>query len=391
MASFQYDDLKKKYENFAHPLTQILVNGKDVVDNKCGFQLSDIEVEMTSGFEASIATFWIYGCYDKEHSEFRFSDLKKYIFMGSSVVINLGYGIHAREVFRGFISRVNFSFREGEEAMPGVEVTAMDVKGIMMSGNYSRQLEASSFSEGVRKILEQTASAYERLKSIEVITKLDITDTPDREETGGGSQGDKASDRTIEMVCESDYEFVVKAAKKFNFEFFSIGGTVYFRKAKNNKEILMEAGPGDGLRSYEVGYDLTGIVGKVEVRGMDVGKSKVISSSKKLQNKISQGNKAKPLVNKTQKVYIDPTVSSQKDAGYRAEYLMEDISYRLGTLEAEFIGLPELTPGRFLKIKGLGTAASNTFYLVTVRHIMDSERGYVTKVVGKAASMETGV
>lgn len=391
MASFKYEDLKEKYENFSHPLAQILVNGKDVVDNKCGFRLSDIEVEMTSGFEAAIATFWIYGCYDMDQSEFRFSDLKKYIFMGSNVVINLGYGIHVREIFRGFISKVNFAFREGKEEIPGVEVTAMDVKGIMMSGNYSRQLEVSSYSEGVRKILSQTASAYERLKSIEVITRLDITDTPDREETGTGTQGDKASDRTIEMVCESDYEFVVKAAKKFNYEFFSIGGTVYFRKAKNNKEILMEAGPGNGLKSFEVGYDLTGIVGKVEVRGIDVGKSKVISSSKKLQNKISQGNKAKPLVSKAQKVYIDPTVSSQKDAGYRAEYLMEDISYRLGTLEAEFIGLPELTPGRFLKIKGLGTAVSNTFYLVTVRHIMDSQRGYVTKVVGKAASMETSV
>lgn len=389
MASFQYEDLKEKYENFSQPLAQILVNGKDVVDNKCDFQLSNIEVEMTSGFEAAIATFWIYGCYDKVRSEFRFSDLQKYIFMGSSVVINLGYGIHVREIFRGFISRVNFSFQE--DGIPGVEVTAMDVKGIMMSGNYSRQVEASSFSEGIRKILEQTASAYERLKSIEVITKLDITDTPDREEMGGAPQGEKASDRTIEMVCESDYEFVVKAAQKFNYEFFSVGGTVYFRKAKNNKELLMEAEPGNGIRSYEVEYDLTGIVGKVEVRGMDVGKSKLISSTKKMQNKISQGNKAKPLVSKAQKVYIDPTVSSQKDAGYRAEYLMEDISYRLGTLKAEFVGLPELTPGRFLKIKGLGTAVSNTFYLVTVRHIMDGERGYVTKVVGKAASMETEI
>ncbi len=128
----------------------------------------------------------------------------------------------------------------------------------------------------------------------------------------------------------------------------------------------------------------------MEVRGMDVGKSRTISASRKMQNKVSQGNKAKPLLSKSRKVYLDPTISSQEEAGYRAEYLMEDISYRLGTLAAEFIGLPELTPGRFMKIKGLGTAASNTFYLVTVRHIMDSERGYVTKVAGKTASMEKG-
>ncbi len=386
MASFEYGKLKQKYEEFAHPVAQILVNGKNVVDNKSGFRIADIEVEMTSGFEAAIATFWIYGCYDKTASGFRFDDIKKYIFMGSSVVINLGYGISLREIFRGFISRVNFSFHE--EDMPGVEITAMDVKGIMMAGNYSKQLKASNFSDGVKEILQNTA--YTKLQSNEIITKLDITDTPDKKLGGGTSQGDKATDKTIEMVCESDYEFVVKAAKKFNYEFFSIGGTVYFRRAKNNKEILIEAGPGDGLHRFDVGYDITGLVEKVEVRGIDVGKSKKISASQKLKNKVSQGNKAKPLISKSQKVYLDPTVSSQEEAGYRAEYLMEDISYRLGTLEAEFIGLPELTPGRFMKLKGLGPAASNTFYLVTVRHIMDSERGYVTKVIGKTASMETG-
>lgn len=124
---------------------------------------------------------------------------------------------------------------------------------------------------------------------------------------------------------------------------------------------------------------------------MDVGKSKMISASKKTQNKLSQGNKAKPLISKSQKVYIDPTISSKEEAGYRAEYLMEDISYRLGSLEAEFIGIPELTPGRFLKIRGLGTGASNTFYLTRVRHILDGEKGYTAKVEGKAASMETAV
>lgn len=382
MAAYDYQALKKKYEDFAHPILHMQINGKNFSENKAGLQISDVEVEMTSGFEASIATFWIYNCYDRITCEFAFDDLKKYICMGSCVVISMGYAGCAREIFRGFISRVNFVFRQ--EDIPGVEITAMDVKGIMMAGNYSRQLKASSFSEAVKEILDKTA--YVRLQSNEIITGLEITDTPDHVQTGGA--GEKASDRTLEMVCESDYEFVVKAAKKYNYEFFSIGGTVYFRKAKNNTELLMEAAPGDGLQSYEIGYDFTGIVQQVEVRGMDAGKSKLISSSKKLNNKLSQGNKAAPLIKGSQKVYIDPTVTSREEADYRAGYLAEDISYRLGTLEAQFIGLPELTPGRFMKIKGLGTAVSNTFYLVTVRHIMD-DRGYITKVTGKAAGMES--
>jgi len=380
MAAFDYQTLKKKYEDFTYPVIHVQISGKDFSENKAGLRISDVEVEMTSGFEAAIATFWIYNCYNRGTAEFMFDDLKKYIVMGSAVAISMGYGVHVREIFRGFISRVNFVFRQ--EDIPGVEITAMDVKGIMMAGSYSRQLKADSFSEAVKEILQKTA--YTRLQSGEVITGMDITDTPDKNRSGG----EKANDRTIEMVCESDYEFVVKAAKKYNYEFFSIGGTVYFRKAKSNTELLMEAAPGDGLRNYEISYDFTGIVEKVEVRGMDVGKSKTISASKKMKNKLSQGNKAKPLIKDSRKVYIDPTVTSKEEAEYRAGYLAEDISYRLGTLEAEFIGLPELTPGRFLKIRSLGKAVSNTFYLVTVRHIMD-DRGYLTRVTGKTAGMET--
>lgn len=269
--------------------------------------------------------------------------------------------------------------------MPAVEVTAMDVKGIMMSNNYSRQLTSTSFSDAVEEILKRTS--YSRLEANQIITKMDISATPDKQQNqSSGSQ--KATDKTIEMVCESDYEFVVKAAKKFNYEFFSIGGTVYFRKAKENTEVLMEAAPGTGLKGYDISYDLTGLVEKVEVRGMDAGQGKSFSTEKKLPSKISKGSKAKPLLAKSKKVYIDPTVTTKKEAEYRASFLLEDISFRYGTLEADFIGLPELAPGRFIKMKDLGDVASNTFYLTTVRHIMDSERGFITKVTGKAAVLE---
>lgn len=383
MASFVYDNLKTKYDNFKYPVAVIEINGQDISKNNADLGFSDLEVEMTCGFEASIASFRIYNCYDYEASKFQFDAVKKYVCLGSSVVIAVGYGTQAREIFRGFISRVNFTFQEGD--MPAVEVTAMDVKGIMMSNNYSRQLTSTSFSDAVEEILKRTS--YSRLEANQIITKMDISATPDKQQNqDSGSQ--KATDKTIEMVCESDYEFVVKAAKKFNYEFFSIGGTVYFRKAKENTEVLMEAAPGTGLKGYDISYDLTGLVERVEVRGMDAGQGKSFYTEKKLPNKISKGSKAKPLLAKSKKVYIDPTVTTKKEAEYRASFLSEDISYRYGTLEADFIGLPELAPGRFIKMKDLGDVASNTFYLTTVRHIMDSERGFITKVTGKAAGLE---
>ena len=508
MAAFTYDQLREEYDSFHIPTVKIVVKGKNIGEDKNGLVVSDIEVEITCGFEASIATFWIYNCF--MNGSFQFDKIKKYVAIGSDVVISIGYASAVREVFRGFISKVSFAYRR--EDVPGVEVTAMDVKGIMMSGTYSRQLKATTWSDAVAEIMENTA--YSKLQSNEIIKKLEISETPDKKEASalgglpgldaipgldavpgldaipgvsdlansaldaakstaenaaksavksaasglanaaagaamnaansmtGGAAGaaleaaggvagvanaasqamdaankaadaakdaskalnslskatgalpgvpgvpGTATDKTIEMVCESDYEFVVKAAKKFNYEFFTNAGTVYFRPAKDYKDILMEIEPNPLLRSFEVDYDITGLVGKVEVRATDAGKASAISSSKSLNNKISQGNMAKPLVKDTTKVYIDPTVSSKKDAQYRAEYLAEDISYRFGTLEAELMGIPELVPGRFIKLKGLGTAVSNTFYLVTVRHIMTGEGEFITKITGKAAKME---
>lgn len=384
MATFEYISLKNKYDNFTNPLTMIEVNNKSLSKNKEGLAVSDIMIELTCGYEASIASFCIYNCYDRVATKFEFTELKQYILLGSSVKIYLGYGSKCREVFRGFISQIRF-FHE-KNNMPGVEVTAMDVKGIMMANNNSLQLKSQYFSDAVREILQK--KAYAALQSISVIDKLDISATPDKATAGGSSQGNKASDRTIEMVCESDYEFVVKAAKKYNFEFFSLGGTVYFRKAKENTDILFEAAPNTGLRAYEVTYDITGIVESIEVRGMDAGKAEVITSAAKLNQKISQGSKARTLLKQSKKTYIDPTISSQKGAQYRLDYLKEDMAFRFGSLEAEFIGLPELIPGRFIKMKELGDVVSNTFYLATVTHYLDDENGFITKVKGKASGME---
>ena len=382
MAAFAYDLLTEDYDNFTNPLAIITINGKNFSENKKGLAISDVEVEMTSGFAASIASFWIYGGYSREQSRFLFDDMKNYILLGSCVVIHLGYENQVREVFRGFIAKVNFSFQA--DGIPGVQITAMDVKGVMMSGSYSRQLLAKYFSDAVKEILRQTE--YTTMQSNGIITKIEITDTPDKPPAGSDRQ-QNANDRTIEMVGESDYEFVVKAAKKYNYEFFTVGGTVYFRKAKDNPEILLEIGPGKGLLGYEVVYDITGQVESVEVRSTDAGKARQISKSQKINSKYSQGSKAKAILAKSKKVHTDNTISSKEDAEYRLSYLVEDISYQLGMLKAEFIGLPELTPGRFLKVDGLGTAVDNTFYLTTIRHIMNAENGYITRVTGRAATM----
>ena len=382
MATYTYANLKSKYDNFHHPVIVLKVNGKDFAKNKAGLVVSDIEVELTSGFEASIASFMIYNTFDTDNSCYRINDIKAYIMLGSSVEIALGYEKEAQIVFCGYISRVNFVYEEGD--MPGVRVTAMDVKGAMMASNYSRQLTATTYGEAVREILNK--GPYMSMSGSQIIKQVVVSDTPDKPLVPPVPP--KASDRTVEMVAESDYEFCVKAAKKYNYEFFTECGNVYFRPAKSNTEIVMAMGPAEGLRFFDIEYDITGLVETVKARSTDVGKAKLIEAQQKMNNKISIGNKAKKFVKKSEKVYLDATITSKEEAENRVNSLVEEISYRFGTLECVCIGLPELLPGKFFELKSMGSPPENKFYLHRVVHRMNQDEGFTTKLYGKAASIE---
>lgn len=385
MATYEFESLQKKYDSFQHPVAIIKINDVSLADQKKGYPVSDIQLDLTSGFEASMAEFSIYDVYDSALGKFDLPSGKVKILLGSKVEVYLGYSGTARLAFVGVITRINYLFEKGE--IPCIRVTAMDVKGVMMAGNYSTQLKAKNYSDAVKEILDKTA--YEKLgmQGSGVISGIHIDMTPDKQRAST-SANTGVSDRTIEMVAESDYEFVVKAAKKNNFEFFTECGEVYFRKAKSDTSVIMTIGPETGMHCFDVSYDLTGLVEKVIVRGMDVSKAKVITSQQKVSNKISNGNKAKPLLKNSQKVYIDSTISSKEEAEDRVASLVESMSYRYGTLECELLGIPELQPGHFIELDGLGDQLKNKFYIQRIRHILSKDGNYDTKITAISASIE---
>lgn len=382
-----YDELRtSKYGNFDLPVIQVKVNGNAISDGKRSFGISNVNVELTAGFEASQASFGIYNAYDYDDAHFEFDFVKNYILIGSFVQIFMGYNVTVTEVFRGVITRVNFVIEEGEP--PHVLVSAMDVKAVMMANRYHKAIKSKCYSEAVKEIFKQ--GVYDSLKNDGVIVSYEIGDTPDYDPAAGGNPNEE-TDKMIEMVGESDYEFVTRVAKKFNYEFFVLGGRVYFREAKLDNESQITISPNAQIKSLNVEYDITGLTESVEVRGLDVSKARVLRDTKKNSNKLSQGSKAKSLISGSKFVYIDPSVATTADAGYRAKYLMEDMMYRYGTLELEIIGIPDILPGKFIKIDGVGKAISNEFYVQTVKHSMTVDGDFTTKVIGKAAKQSSSI
>ena len=379
-----YSTMMNKYQDLQYPRAEILLGGKALLSDSVDMMVNDIHIELSAGFEASIATFRIYNVYKKTTSggNFRFDELKSQVVMGNSVTIKLGYLGTRETVFVGFVAGVTFGYAEAQ--LPYIEVSCMDLKGMMMGGLYARQCTARSYSRAVNEVLQRTV--YETLKSSGAVAGVEVDSTPD------DPPPTTESAYTVEMVSESDYEFVVKAAKKFNYEFFVDRGKVLFRKAKKDTSNLITIGPEGLMVSFRVEYSLTSLVGTIEARAMDPGAGKVISAKSTFPSmgaSISTGNSAKKLVSGGTKVYIDPTINSTTQAQSRVDSLMEQMSYRLGSLEAECIGTPEMVPGRFIKVEGLGSPADNSFYLTEVTHDFTSDGGYRTRITGCANKLQS--
>lgn len=374
MAVYDYNSLEEKYNGFLNPVADVKSNGKSIGKSSDEIVVSDVRVELTSGYEASEALFSVYNCFDREKGRFVTDSLRNYISLGSQITVEAGYDTAINNIFTGYVSKVDFVY--GQNEIPHIDVFCMDIKGVMMAGNHECQLTSKNYGDSVREIFQK--SIYQKMKSKGIYNELNITSTPDK-----GKENKGESDRTIEMTGESDYEFVVRAAKRFNYEFFADCGSVMFRKARTSDSALISLNTFKGIREVRVEYDMAGLVENILVRGMDYGKSELITAKKKLNNNISLGNRAKQIISGSEKICIDSWIKSREDADYRLARAEEETSFGFGTVRISCIGLPEIKPGSYMKIEDMGEPVSNKFYVTQVHHIIDDERGYVTIIIGK--------
>ena len=86
-------------------------------------------------------------------------------------------------------------------------------------------------------------------------------------------------------------------------------------------------------------------------------------------------------------VYLDASAVSQEQLNARSEYLLETMGYRFGELQCECVGIPDLMPGRFIRVTGLGEVVSNRFYITKVVHRF-GEQGYGTTLTGSIDRLE---
>lgn len=361
MARYTTEDLEKKYAGFVSPGYSIKINGTALRQEYCK---GGLRVELTAGYEASGCSFQIYNAYlNEQDSRLKLAkDLERLMKLGNKVEISAGYRSGgAQSLFTGYIDSLETDYDKDGGIVLSAE--CLDGKGIMMNSLRSeRKIGVKKYSQAVEDTLKKYASLFKVNGS-----NLDKTD--------------KELSVPIEQHLESDYDFVVRLAKKLNYCFFIEKGEVIFRPVtKLSKESYLAFSINHYMFGFRMTSSLKNQVSAVIVRGnneQDPTKpfeGKATSYKSLTDGKSVRANPASVINHNVTRTFSDVTVDSAEKAKDLAEAKLNELSYGLQKGFVKTAGLPEALPGKVAEIIGFGDSLDKKYFITKVIHTIKNDR-----------------
>ena len=356
-----YASLKTKYSNFNVPTLEIKVGGTKMVAS-VDIMVQELIVDLTCGYEASGCEFLVGSCYNSKEGEFD-SALTAKFQIGEKIEIMAGYE-KTEMIFLGYIDTVSYEFGAGINAE--IRVRCMDAKGLLMKNRRLEAFKEDRADAVVKSLLSsQPVSYYLAGKEIDSCSKEEVP---------------------LRTGMKTDYDIVVEQAGKMGFEFFIIQGKAYFRKAEKMTTPIMTLEPECGIEENIVSFTGNRLVETVEVRSINQENGKMISGKSKLVGKFGDGSSPGRIYRSTTQVFYEPGVESVAEASKRAEVRMDAIKAHFGSMELMCIGIPELVPGRFVKLDKFASVVDGKYYITGITHRFDAD-GFRTMLRARRSSL----
>lgn len=361
MAKYKIKDLEKKYGGFTAPCYAIKINDKEIDQKYCQ---GDLKAELTADYEASSCVFQIANAFSPESNKKLKvkDDLKKLLKLGNKVEVHVGYRTGGvKQVFSGYIDSIYVDYDKDEGILYTIE--ALDGKGIMMNCLRSEtKTSIKKFSEAVEKIIKKYSSVI-KIES----SKLD--------------KSDKELTMPIEQHNESDYNFVVRTAKRMDYCFFIEKGVLVFMPfGKLSKEPLFEFDINDYLLEFKVMTTLKNQVSSVTVRGNnEKDPTKPFQAKAEKYNSLVDSGKiaskaASVISSHVSRTITDPSVDSVEKATQLAQAKLNELSYQLYKGKVKVVGIPEAMPGKVVSVSGFGDGLDKKYYVSKVIHKFRNDR-----------------
>ncbi len=362
--SFSFDEMESKYYNFYAPSFEVICGlfSKTEIVKMEGMAITGLKVEKSLE-KSDMCSFSVCNAYDMASSDFKKDWLEKHLAIGNFIEVKMGYGDRLESVFKGLITSVKFDFPS--EGSPRLSVECHDKSYLMMKHKLSFAWHFLP-SSAIAVIL---AAMYGLDFVVDV--SVDIQET-------------------IQQENESNYSFLQRLANKIGYEFFISGDTLYFRiPYVGNLTPITTLKWGRSLKSFSPQFDLNEQACAVVTRGFS---EKMDMAVMGLAGYVTvPGIDSQKIKNVMKNIFMGNVIDYEYDIGITSFFEAEAVALlKMGERlmkslsgSGECIGLPELSPGRFIKIDGLGSQLNSTYYITAVTHTI-SESGYSTQFeVGK--------
>lgn len=350
-----FAQLEKKYANFYAPSFAIRVEGGDL--REMGMEITGVNVDHTLR-AADHFTFTVNNIYDAAGSDL--SGIDTFLPAGKKVEIRMGYAGVLEPLLTGVITSLTTSFSGAGH--PRFTVSGYDLSYLLMRGMKPRSWDNARHSD----IAAVIATEY-GLKS-----HTDPTDV--------------IYPKVMKEAGKSDFQFLQQIADENYYEFFVSGQTLYFRKPPRDSEPALTLEWRRQLLSFQPEINVAEQVMEVEVRGWDPKAKKEIVGSARIgdelgkrsgSNRKTGGELIRDLLREPVKLSVRQPVFSQQEAERLARSILNRHAEGLVQGSGETVGLPDLLPGRTIRLGGLGAKFSKSYYIEKTVHSIGAS-GYHT-------------
>ena len=358
--SYTFQDLEKKYDGFSAPAYEISVGGQAFECSKV--PTSALEVEVSCDGRAGGCSFQIEGQYDYESRQW-VNKMVKAVKAGAELEVKGGYG-KKKTLFYGYVDDYSIDFTE--DAATSLSVTGLDGLGYLMSLREPLYAGKKKPAQIVKEILQKSVSAgFARSMTMAALNGFETS-----------------------VVKEQidDWKFLNLMAQRYGLSLFCVAGELIFSDVATKTGPILTLTMGQGLDSFQKRVSLAHQVGKVEIRGRDVNQ-KAIQGEASSVKAGGAGKSAAELVPALKEAVLreySEYARTQDECKLLAQNRLDGIAMGLVSGRGRCIGIPELIPGRYLKIEGGDSQANGSYFLTKVRHLFD-DNGYITEFEVKGA------
>ena len=355
-AMYPFEALKLKYKGFFAPECEITIGSLKLKSSEVS--IPEVEVELAADGTAGGCRITIADKFEYKSTSWD-SKLVSALQVGAKLKISMGYATKG-EVFFGYVD--DYTFEYNKDTGPRLYITGMDGLGYLMSVRSRVYAGEKKIDALVKQLLNDAVSAGAAEK---VTVALSL------------------SDMTVKRIVEGEdsFTFLNTLAKQLGVSFFCVNGELVFDKVTTFSLAITTLEYGKGLLCFSKRLSLADQPGQVIVHGRDVNNA-AIKGEAKSTTLSGDGKGAADIASKLLKKSVyeeeNPLVLTAEECKKLAQNRFDDLAKNFVHGEGECVGLPELIPGRFIKVSGMDKNTNGSYFLKKVVHVYNEE-GYYTR------------